>query len=204
MRRFRGIWAVDPEPEMLDEGKRLAGPASNISWIQSTAEDLIAPQGAFDLITAGESFHRFDQRLVGRKSIGWLRPGCRLALPYQVNFWPGELEWQKAARGVVKLYRNNPSPPEPSVRDKRFATFQEALPAIGFLDVCTHEFQSIHEWTVDSMIGYLYSTSILSPRALGDHRAAFEADFRKAMGRLDSNGRFPESIRFGYVLGTRP
>jgi len=201
--RLGEIWAVDPEPEMLAEGRRIAGPSRSIRWIESTAEQLVAPLGQFDLITAGESFHRFDQRVVGAKALGWLRPGHCLALLWQVNLWPGDEEWQKSARGIVSRYVDMRSASSPPPGIGQFATFQEALASIGFLDISTHEFQAIHEWTVESMLGYLYSTSILSRRVLGDRRSAFEADFKGALARLGGNGVFQESIRFGYALGRR-
>jgi SAM-dependent methyltransferase len=200
---FAEVWAVDPESEMLEEGQRRAGPSSAIQWITFTAEHLVAPDGSFDLITAGESFHRFDQRLVGSKAIDWLRQDGHIALLWQVNLWPGDQRWQVAAREIVNTYVLKPPPLTTAANIRQYPTFREALVAIGFRDVTTHEFESVHDWTVDAMIGFLYSTSILSIRMLGDRRSAFETDFRHALANLEKGDVFQESITFGYVLGRR-
>ncbi|MGA7872251.1 MAG: hypothetical protein WCA22_15300 [Candidatus Binatus sp.] len=44
------------------------------------------------------------------------------------------------------------------------------------------------EWTIDSMIGNLYSTSFCSRRVLGDHVDAFERDLRAAILAVEPSG----------------
>src|SRR5262249_49438535 len=75
------VWAVDQEPDMVEvglrESERLA--IANVRWIVARVEELEAPPGAFDLVTMGEAFNRFDQPIVISKLIGWLKPNGMVA-----------------------------------------------------------------------------------------------------------------------------
>ena len=59
---FERVVAMDPEPDMLSEGRAVAirCGTKNIEWIGGSSEDLSASLGMFRLVTRGESFHRMD------------------------------------------------------------------------------------------------------------------------------------------------
>src|SRR5215475_14000159 len=61
---FESVVAMDPQPDMLLEGRAIATRAGieNIEWIRGSSENLSFSRGAFRLVTMGESFHRMDQR----------------------------------------------------------------------------------------------------------------------------------------------
>jgi SAM-dependent methyltransferase len=197
---FTEIWAVDPEREMLDEGRKLAAGIDSIRWVESRAEDLDAPAGAFDLVTAGESFHRFDQDLVCSRMRSWLKPGASVALLWQVNLWRGEQAWQKAARDVVFRY-TTAGREEHAALPRTHGSFEAALRENGFIDVESHVFADPFVWTIDSMIGYLSSTSILSRRVLGSRARDLEIELRRALADQTTDGTFREDVEFGYVAG---
>ena len=60
---FEHVVAMDPEPEMLAEGRASAERAgvSNIEWIAGGSEDLLVALGTFRLVTMGNSFHWMDR-----------------------------------------------------------------------------------------------------------------------------------------------
>ena len=60
---FEEVIAIDPEPEMLEEGREVAARANvtNIHWLRGSSEDLPASLGQFRLITMGNSFHWMDR-----------------------------------------------------------------------------------------------------------------------------------------------
>src|SRR5215472_4209344 len=78
--RFTEVWAVDPEPEMIEAGRREAARLGvvNVCWRVSRAEDFEASAGAFDLVTIGEAFHRMDRARVACLAFNWLKPGGAL------------------------------------------------------------------------------------------------------------------------------
>ena len=57
---FEAVVGVDPDLDMLVEGRRAAAEkgVSNITWVQALAEDLPeAGPGPYRLVTFGQSFH---------------------------------------------------------------------------------------------------------------------------------------------------
>ena len=90
-----------------------------------------------------------------------------------------------------------------SAPKQQYPSFENALQVNGFESIATRDFRAPFVWTVDSMIGYLYSTSVLSRRILGNRIEAFENDFRRTLLGLDPNDRFSEDIAFGYLAGSR-
>ena len=83
---FATAMAVDPEPEMIDEGRQIAADLGivNIDWVVSRAEGLRIPDESIDLVTIGDAFHRLDQRFVAERVRGWLRGNGALALTWQM------------------------------------------------------------------------------------------------------------------------
>jgi hypothetical protein len=61
-----------------------------------------------------------------------------------------------------------------------------------------------HTWTVEAIIGHLYSTSYCSKAVLADRAAAFAAELAETLLGLDGGGRYPQTARFGYTLARRP
>ena len=55
----------------------------------------------------------------------------------------------------------------------------------------------------DSIVGFMFSTSIASRRVLGDAAGRFEADLRGALLECEPDGRFVCAQRFGFTLGRR-
>jgi hypothetical protein len=70
----------------------------------------------------------------------------------------------------------------------------------GFATVERHEFRHGHEWTVEDLIGFIYSTSLLPRAVLGDRAGEFEADLRARLAALAPGGVFREQASFAYDL----
>ncbi|HEV7524969.1 MAG TPA: hypothetical protein VGP92_08385, partial [Acidimicrobiia bacterium] len=66
-----------------------------------------------------------------------------------------------------------------------------------------YEFTEVHDWTVDALIGLMYSTSVLSRVVLADRAGAFEADMRQRLAAVEPSGVFRERASFAYDLGYR-
>ncbi len=198
---FSEVWAVDQEQEMIEVGIGRGSTLPNIRWLLYRVEELQAPVGYFDLVTIGEAFHRFEQRLVTKRSYQWLRPGCCIAILWQISIWQGTLEWQRLASEVMSRY----TPVRlGGIQMQENPSFEEVLRDGGFQDISTRLFHIDHTWTTDTLIGYMYSTSILSRRSLGDRAEAFETELRRALLGYDRSGRYQEEAAFGYLLGRRP
>jgi hypothetical protein len=58
-------------------------------------------------------------------------------------------------------------------------------------------------WTCDSIIGFMFSTSIASRWVLGDRAGNFEANRRAALLEYEPRDRFVSMQRFGFTLGRK-
>ena len=114
------------------------------------------------------------------------------------------MKWQSLASEVVRRWTGR----EPRVvtnipSAQKDPDFEEVLQSAGFEDVASYEFPTPHVWTLDDFVGYLYSTSGVSKRVLGDRAEGFEADLRRTLLEYDAGGRYPETAMFGYMLARR-
>lgn len=207
---FREVWAVDLEPEMVDVGREKAERCgtTNVRWMVGRAEDVDAELNSFELITAGNAFHRLDRRLVAQRAGGWVAPGRCLAVVGSSSVWSGTAEWQAIAVEVIHQWTDHegrlgqPVPAQAS--DQPRQTHEEVLRDAGFDEVAEYRFPTPHSWTLDSFIGYLRSTSVSSKITREGSTEAFEAELRQRLLCYDPGGQYPETIDFYYVLARRP
>ena len=183
---------MDPEPEMLDEGKAQAARASvsNITWVRGRSTDLSRDLGSFRLVTMGESFHWMDRARTLDALYDIVIEGGGLAVvgrgaPIPC---PPPTPWRSAINRVVRQYvGDKPLPwdspdPAPEERDETF------LARSRFKNVTRYEESFDITWTIDSMIGNLYSMSFCRRNVLGDRIEAFERDLRAAILAVEPSG----------------
>jgi SAM-dependent methyltransferase len=201
---FREAWAVDLEPEMVEAGRREAARrgASNVRWSVGRAEDLEAPPASFGLVTIGDAFHRLDQPRIARQALRWLKPGGAIAVLGSDGILMGREPWQRLVADFVQAWAGaSPAGPLPASGPEHC---EAVLAAAGFAGVASHPFTVPHVWTVDSIVGYLHSTSVCSRRILGEETGAFGSALASLLLARDPGGRFPENMRFGYTFGRKP
>ena len=207
---FREVWAIDLEPEMIEVGQQEATQrgVNTIKWMVGKAEDVQAPPASFELITIGEAFHRLDQQRVAKQALQWLQPGCCLATLGSYGVMEGNEPWQRIVADIVRRWTSRARPSgEGSAQPKPGSGPEHnelVLRETGFEDVASYQFVEGHTWTIDTIIGNLYSTSFYSKKVLGDNAAAFEADLRAALLAHDPSGTYRETLRFGYTIGRKP
>jgi SAM-dependent methyltransferase len=81
-RLFAEAAGLDPDADMLDEGRRIADALNvRIRWVHARAEDLPdAAPGPYRLVTFGQSFHWTDEHAVAETVYDMLEPGGAMAL----------------------------------------------------------------------------------------------------------------------------
>ena len=207
--RFTEVWAVDQEPETVDFGARRAAErgVENVRWITGRAED-VDPDEPFDLVTIGTAFHRLDRRRVAGLAMRWLRPGGHLALLWSATPLGGTEPWQERYIEVFTDWLDRVD-----ARDRLPAGYQEHMDELsheqvmeeaGFEILGHFEFAGTHDWSIEELIGLIYSTSLLPRAVLGDRAEEFEADFEARMRAVDPSGVFREQTSFAYDLARTP
>lgn len=207
--RFAEIWAVDQESEAVALARTNANALGldHVRWIAGRAEDVDA-RGSFELVTIGNAFHRLPRRVVAESARGWLVPGGHLALLWSNSPWDGDHEWQRVMdetmRGwMEEVGATNRVPPD---LDRHLAeqSHADVLAAAGFAIVGAFERAEPHEWTVERLTGFVFSTSVLSQPALGSHVEAFARDLRTRLLAVEPDDRCREEISFGCTLARSP
>ena len=154
----------------------------------------------------GESFHRMDRRrtlealyeLVNVDGgVAILGRGMPLPLPPMTP-------WRAAVSKVVRRYLGeiplpwDHEPPPPEELDEAY------LKRSRFRDLMEHQELFDVEWTVESIIGNLYSMSFCNRKLLGERAAAFERDLRSAILAVEPSGILRgEPQQFFALMGFR-
>jgi SAM-dependent methyltransferase len=202
---FDSVIAADVEPEMIAVGANAAAArgVTNIRWIVARAESLDIEPASVDLVTIGEAFHRMDQRVIASRVMRWLKPrACVATLGQTHDIWVGTAEWQRVLAALVAKWSRDVRSISPDVVPSTQHERDEVLRRAGF---AIDDFQRavVLEWTLDSLLGHLYSMSMLSKAALGADVDQFDAEVRHELTAIEPRGRFAHTLAFGCTLARR-
>lgn len=189
---FEEVVAIDPEPEMLEEGRASAQRAavSNVEWRRGSSEDLSPKLGKFRLVTMGNSFHWMDRTRTLDSLYDLVIEGGGVAVVGHGAPIPAQppTPWRVAINRVIRQYLGDrPLPfeaPDPLPEERHEAYLARSR----FQDVTIYQESFEVSWTLDSMLGNLYSTSFCSRRLLGDRIESFERDLRRAVLEVEPTG----------------
>jgi ubiquinone/menaquinone biosynthesis C-methylase UbiE len=205
---FAEVVCVDQEPEMVGVGraKAEASGIGNIRWHVGIAETVVLDQ-PFELITVGNAFQRLDRKRVASRMLEWLQPGGGVALLWGDSPWRGKQPWQKAMDDLLGRWmaRLGATDRVPSGWEAAMLAepHHQVLRDAGFVYVGKFEFQTNQAWTVESLIGFVYSTSFLNRHALGDQATAFELDLTESLSRLGVDDSVSQPACYAYELARK-
>jgi SAM-dependent methyltransferase len=208
--RFSQVWANDVDSDMIAVGKVEAKKYNvrNIEWLIGKAEEIKMEPDSIDLITIGEAFHRLDQNLITNLALRWLKPGGHIAIIGCYGILSGKELWHDIVKKIAGKFtsQNFSGTGEPKVYGEGMGPEHSRL-ALQYkrFDECdSYSFVFPHHWTIESIIGNLYSTSLCSKKVLGDNAEEFESEIKTALKKIDKRGHFFENIRCGYTHGIKP
>ena len=208
--RFDEVWAVDQERDMIELVRETAraADADHVHGVLSRAEELMAPANGFELVAIGNAFHRLRRDVVAANAFRWLEPNGHIALLWSAGLWMGDLDWQRALAALLEAWKSKlgveARVPAGWDNARRHRPDMAVLRAAGFEPVGSERFPTAHDWTVDALIGFVYSTSFLPRTVLGDQAYGFERDVHDEVGRLATDNVLRETIDFSLELARRP
>ena len=199
--RVAEVVAMDPDPDMLAEGRRLAtsGGIANISWMQAGSAELGELEGTFRGAVMGQSFHWMDRDQVLGDLHRLIDDGGGIALINPGRRRPQE-SWEPVAEDVVERYLGR-RPPHPQKNAEPH--HEPALRRSAFEITDDVEFASTIRRDVRSVIGAVYSVSSSTQRLFGDRRGEFERDLEAALADACPGGVFHETIETGVIVALR-
>ncbi|MFD0679109.1 MULTISPECIES: class I SAM-dependent methyltransferase [unclassified Paenibacillus] len=203
---FEETVGVDTEPEMLDEANRLsnANRVDDVRWLQGRAEELAAEWGSFRLITIAKAFHWMDRESILEILYNSTEENGGIAIIDNFNKIQKSSNWKLKVNETVKRWLGDErragnrtyTPPkeryEDTIANSRFkAVESHVLPCYSYT------------WTIDSILGNLYSSSFASKRLFGDNLERFEHDLKSALLDVDSAGVFTEELAVSVITAMK-
>ena len=199
------VIAVDQEGDSVAFGRAKAKAAgvSNITWVTGPAETVML-NGPVELVTVGNAFQRLNRPIVAQRMGSLLQPGGGLALLWADSPWAGDLPWQTALRelfaGWMARAGANDRVPAGWESAMKLDPHEEVLRRAGFEYVGKFDFTMEQTWTVETLTGFVYSTSFLNLHALGGQAPEFERDLVERLGPYGADGVFGQSAGYAYEL----
>ncbi len=208
---FERVVGIDIDAGMVREATHRAETLElhNVTFTQGTAEDIPGTLAPLRLTTLGASFHWMDRPRVLERLYELTEPHGGVVIVYDtsgaVRWNDTTLDgWRKVRRDLLQKYLGQErragsgtyvepeEEDEDLVRASPFRTYEE----------WEHEY--VRTWTVDSIIGFLYSTSFAAPHLFGDQKEAFEHDLTRALLELDPSGTFTEEASVEALFLRKP
>lgn len=198
---FEEAVGLDPDPEMIAEGRRAAQERdiANITWVQALAEDLpaVAP-GTYRLVTFGSSFWWTDGARVAEAVYDMLEPGGALVLVMHraggqsVPPSPGPPPIPHAEiEALVEEYlgptrrAGQGAPPAHGDDEDAIASTRFGVPQVMFAPGVPDLVRD-----TESVLAGNFSFSFSAPHLFGDRVEAFAADVRSLLRARSPEGLF--------------
>jgi hypothetical protein len=138
----------------------------------------------------------------------WLQPGGGAALLWGGSPWAGDRPWQQAMAELFEdwmakagaTYRV-PAGWEAAMEQD---PHEQVLRRAGFQYVGRVEFSVGQTWTLETLTGFVYSTSFLNRETLGEKLSAFESDLAERLLSYEHGGNFEVLASYAYELARKP
>ncbi|MFJ8493147.1 class I SAM-dependent methyltransferase [Streptomyces sp. NPDC094038] len=207
---LREVIAVDPEPEMIAEGRRLAAQAgvSGIEWRLGSSDTLLAMDvGPVLLTVMGAAFHWTDRERLLRDLDILIEPEGAVVLA-TCGAQHDDLEppsWLPVVEEVRRRHLDFEHPRSSGPAGYPDVRHQEVLLRSPFSRIEEVHWDRTVSRSVEEVVGLQLSYSFTSPAALGPGRPDFERDLRQALNAFGPDGEsFDERVRTEAVIAVRP
>ncbi|WP_206424947.1 class I SAM-dependent methyltransferase [Halosimplex salinum] len=193
---------MDPNSRMIDgaRGQARAADRENVEWTVGSDADLRGAVGEelgpFTVTTMGRSFHWMDRGPTLDRIRELTEPGGGVAV-FGDTEWltSGRRAWQDEVYDLAADYLDD-LPERTGQRTEPYENpYDELIADHGFEAVEVATFESTREWTVDEVVGYVFSLSFCSPATFGDEKDDFEADLRERLDELGGPFEQDEEVR---------
>ncbi len=203
---FEKIVGIDTDPEMITEAIDLSKDMriENIQFFNGNLDKYkVNAHTFFKLVTIAKAFHWMDREMV-LETLYEMIPyegGIAIIDSYSPN---KELSpWQKTVNEVVKQWYGHVRRAGDTTYSHPTISHQQIVANSKFeLDVYqlpTYEYY----WSVETIIGHLYSTSFGAKRFLGDNVNSFEQNLREELLSIEETGVFKEQVNITVIMALK-
>lgn len=194
---FARTIAFDVSEEMIREAIAITEDAS-IEYRVCSDDELDLGGEAIKHVIAVRSFHWMDQSRFLQKIKHNMREGGAISIISDGSFWTGQEPWQRTVKEVVQSFLG--AERRAGTKGKFSAPslpYEIILENNGFSCLDYKTIPITRYWTIDNIIGYLYSTSFSAYSLYNNRNAAFEKMLRdELMGKYPDDNIFIENAEF--------
>ena len=201
-RDFEEVVAVEPDADMIEEGKQRAAKAGarNISWVKRTAEEYVDRPGSFRLVTIGTALHWMEKKKVLAKVYELLMPCGGLAVVSRKGIWKSDKDWQQGIVKLVKTYLGEERRAGTGTFPTDTRRFEDIITECSFSKIETHNYKQCVERNINQIIGNLYSTSFARRELFGDRIKIFEKELARMLRGLSPSGKLKDERSVQAIL----
>ena len=203
---FDDVIGIDVDPDLLEVARSSVHPhpGQRLQFFQAPAEQFRPPEGwCADLVSICRSFHWLDRPAVLAHLDSYVAPDGVVAIFGDNSIWAANAPWKSEITSVLAeflgerrragdgTYRR-PRPYTDDLDQSPFSSWTQTTVPVR------------RERTLDSVIGYLHSTSFAAPRLFGDRMEEFDQALRARLPRHATGGVFVDENEFSILLARRP
>jgi SAM-dependent methyltransferase len=201
---FDDAIGVDPDPELLSVASRsLASQIAQhrVTLLRGTAEDLTVPSGwRPQLVTVCRAFHWFDRARFLARAGDVLAPGGVLAIFGDRSVWAANAPWKTATLEVLREFLGEERRAGAGTYRAPTHDYADDLIEAGYSSVERQSVPVRRTRTVESVIGYLHSTSFASLAVLDDRADAFDDQLAERLAPfVDTDGLLVDDNEFDIL-----
>ncbi|HEU5484995.1 MAG TPA: methyltransferase domain-containing protein [Microlunatus sp.] len=179
-------------------------PGQQVTFIEVRAEDFVPPAGwVADLVTICRTFHWLDRPLVLDRLDSMVAGDGVVAVLGDNSIWADNAGWKHEIKTVLSEFLGQDRRAGGGIY-RRPAPYTDDLEHSPFSDWRRLTVPVRRERSLDSVIGYLHSTSFAAPHLFGDRLAEFDDALRDRLPPFAEAGVFVDRNEFGILLARRP
>jgi SAM-dependent methyltransferase len=203
----RAVVGVDPEPDMLAQGRRSAGELGlgNATWLVGADTDVpaigaVLGEGSLGAVTIGQALHWMVHEQLFPALRPLLRPGGAVVVVTNgVPMWMQDSAWSRALRDCLADWLGTPvgnfCGSDPATQDR----YRESLVAAGF-EVGQAGLDYTDDLDLDRVVGAVYSALAVDRLPAPDQRTEFAERIERAVA---PHGPLVEQVAVRMVIGRR-
>lgn len=176
------VTGLDRSPELLEEARRLDREAGvTVRYVTATAEDTGLPDGAFDVVTAGQCWYWFDRERAAREARRVLVAGGRLVIAhFDWIALPGNVA--EATEALVRAQGSGWPPEElPEDTGGLYPRWLRDVAVAGLRDIETFSFDVTVLYSHEAWRGRIRASAGVGARLLAEQVARFDAELKRLL-----------------------
>lgn len=198
---FDKVVGMDPDPEMIQEAKRLAREVENVEFLLGSSWDISPSLGCFRVTTMGESFHWMDREQVLDALYDITVPtGGVVVVSKKESGPPG---YQETIDQIITKFLGSRRRAGKGFYDHPKDRHEVILERSKFTPLDPFSYTYSIERDTQGIIGFLYSTSYANVALLGEKKDSFETELHEALMDKFGTDRFRFSVQIEALIGMK-